>query len=163
MDGHGLGGRWVDTTVTLPNHKNHCSYLIVKSVLKKSLPFKSYCKKSEWLFLIKMAIFCVTKVCVFWIFGYVLWSFFLCVMTVIPMKKLNFFLRNTYFYLEYFWADRLNNLKKFFRLAIFLSKNDFWLWEPWEPGKNNFLKNFISFRLSYVLTSIFIIKSSFPC
>ena len=52
-------------------------------------------------------------------------------------------------------------------MTIFLlsknrSKNDFWLWGPREPGWNEFLKIFNLFHLSYALTTIFIIKVSFP-
>jgi hypothetical protein len=85
-------------------------------------------------------------------------------------RKNQFFSRgmhifSNFFFLKYFLVDKLANAKKNFRLVIFLknkSKNDFWLWGPWEPGRNDFLKNFNLFHLSYALTTIFIIKVRFP-
>jgi hypothetical protein len=68
---------------------NFISYLMVKSVSKKSLPFKSDSKNSECLskkFLIKMSIFvsqsfeCVMNI------GLCVMKFFLCVITVIPLN-----------------------------------------------------------------------------
>ena len=74
--------------------------------------------------------------------------------------------KNQFFFLKYFLVDKQANAKKKILASSFLSKNrsknDFWLWGPWEPGRNDFLKNFNLFHLSYALTTIFIIKVRFP-
>jgi len=57
-------------------------------------------------------------------------------------------------------------MQKKFRLAIFFRKigpkMTFDFEDPWEPDRNDFLKNFNLFHLSYALTTTFIIKVRFP-
>ena len=92
------------------------SYLMVKSGLKKSLPFKKVFDKNGH--------FCVTKVCVLWILGYVLWSFSF----VLRKYTLNFLI-----ILHFFLNDeyKLNQCpiilfpKEYF-FTLFVQKNNFW-------------------------------------